>query len=154
MLEWRRHRPGRRRRSLVNTPSSRTHGHFAWRRLARATSMDGEKSEFTFGWWFNKNYSLSKWAIFDAVRSKHDKIFPRSLPDYSQKGMNHSIDSFDSIARFHTNCMMQIHIYTNLNISIQPTLPTNTFLVHTNSERAKREKVCHLRDSFTYNMVR
>ncbi len=37
------------------------------------------------------------------------------------------------------------------------------FLVHTNSdsakrentnsERAKREKVCHLRDSFTYDMV-
>jgi hypothetical protein len=24
--------------------------------------------------------------------------------------MNHSIDSFDSIARFHTNCVIQIHI--------------------------------------------
>ncbi len=126
MLEGRRRRPGCRRRSLVNTLSSRTHGHFAWLRLARATSMDGEKSEFTFGWWFNKNYSLSKWAIFDAVRSKHDKIFPRSLPDSSQKGMNHSIDSFDSIARFHTNCNDTNSIHTNLNISIQPTLPTLT----------------------------
>jgi hypothetical protein len=27
------------------------------------------------------------------------------------------------------------------------------FLVHTNSDSAKREKVCHLRDSCTYNVV-
>ncbi len=28
------------------------------------------------------------------------------------------------------------------------------FLVHTNSDSAKREKVCHLRDSCTYDVVR
>ncbi len=43
--------------SLVNTPSSWTHGHFARQRLATATLLD-EEVEFTFGWWLNKNYGL------------------------------------------------------------------------------------------------
>ncbi len=58
MLEERRDRPNHRHPSLVNTPSPRTHGHFARHRQARATSLDEEEVEFTFGWCLNKNYKL------------------------------------------------------------------------------------------------
>jgi len=43
-------RPDPRCPSLVNTPSPRTHGHFARHQQARATSLDEEEVEFTFGW--------------------------------------------------------------------------------------------------------
>ena len=49
MLEERQHRPGCRRPSFVNTPLSRTHGHFARHRLG-AMSLDEEEVEFTLSW--------------------------------------------------------------------------------------------------------
>ena len=79
MLKECRHCPGRRRPSLINTPSLWTHGHFARHRLARAMVLNEEEVKFTFGWWLNKNYELGASNIWCSLVWNHDKIFTRFL---------------------------------------------------------------------------